>query len=45
MAWHIVFFLKSWRILEEFRKILLSKFLLNPLVQISKTLANSKNPI
>jgi hypothetical protein len=35
-------FLKSLRSLEEFRKILMSKFLLNLLVQISKALINLK---
>jgi hypothetical protein len=35
-------FLKSLRSLGEFRKILVSKFLLNLLVQISKALINSK---
>jgi hypothetical protein len=39
MAYYI--FLKSSRSLEEFRKILMSKFLLN-LLQISKALVNSK---
>jgi hypothetical protein len=34
-------FLKSLRSLEEFRKIFMSKFLLN-LLQISKALINSK---
>jgi hypothetical protein len=40
MAYYI--FLKSLRSLEEFRKILMSKFLLNLLVQISKAAVNSK---
>jgi hypothetical protein len=40
MAYYI--FLKSLRSLEEFRKILMSKFLLNLLLQISKALVNSK---
>jgi hypothetical protein len=40
MAYYI--FLKSLKSLEEFRKILMSKFLLNLLVQISKALINSK---
>jgi hypothetical protein len=40
MAYFI--FLKYLRSLEEFRKILMSKFLLNLLVQISKALVNSK---
>jgi hypothetical protein len=40
MAYFI--FLKYLRSLEEFRKILVSKFLLNLLVQISKALAYSK---
>jgi hypothetical protein len=40
MAYYI--FLKSLRSLEEFREILMSKFLLNLLVQISKALVNSK---
>jgi hypothetical protein len=41
MAYYI--FLKSLRSLEEFRKnILMSKFLLNLLVQIFKALVNSK---
>jgi hypothetical protein len=35
-------FLKSLRSLEEFRKILMSKFLLNLPLQISKALVNSK---
>jgi hypothetical protein len=39
MAYYI--FLKSLRSLEEFRKILMSKFLLNLLLQISKALVNS----
>jgi hypothetical protein len=42
MAWHISFFLKYLRSLEEFRKIPMSKSLLNFLVQISKALVNSK---
>jgi hypothetical protein len=40
MAYYI--FPKSLRSLEEFRKILMSKFLLNLLVQIFKALVNSK---
>jgi hypothetical protein len=40
MAYFI--FLKYLRSLEEFRKILMSKFLQNLLVQISKALVNSK---
>jgi hypothetical protein len=40
MAYYI--FLKSLRSLEEFRKISISKFLLNLLVQISKGLVYSK---
>jgi hypothetical protein len=40
MAYYI--FLKSLRSLEEFRKILMSKFLLNLFVQISKALVNLK---
>jgi hypothetical protein len=40
MAYYI--FLKSFRSLEEFRKILMSKFLLNLLVQISKAAVISK---
>jgi hypothetical protein len=40
MAYFI--FLKYLRSLEEFRKIHMSKFLLNLLVQISKALVNSK---
>jgi hypothetical protein len=40
MAYFI--FLKSVRSLEEFRKILISKFLLNLLVQISKAMVYSK---
>jgi hypothetical protein len=40
MAYYI--FLKSLRSLEEFRKILMSKFLLNLVLQISKALVNSK---
>jgi hypothetical protein len=40
MAYFI--FLKCLRSLEEFRKILMSKFLINLLVQISKALVNSK---
>jgi hypothetical protein len=40
MAYFI--FLKYLRSLEEFRKILMSKFLLNLLVQISKALVYSK---
>jgi hypothetical protein len=42
MTWYIIFFKKSLRSLEEFRKILMSKFLINFLLQISKTLVNSK---
>jgi hypothetical protein len=45
IAWHgmaYYIFLKSLRSLEEFRKILMSKFLLNHLLQISKALVNSK---
>jgi hypothetical protein len=48
IAWHgmaYYIFLKSLRSLEEFRKILMSKFLLNILVQISKALVNSNNLI
>jgi hypothetical protein len=41
MAYYI--FLKSLRSLEEFRKMLMSKFLLNLLLQISKALVNSKS--
>jgi hypothetical protein len=40
MAYYI--FLKSLRSLEEFRKILMTKFLLNLLLQIFKALVNSK---
>jgi hypothetical protein len=40
MAYFI--FLKYWDSLEDFRKILISKFLLNLLVQISKALVYSK---
>jgi hypothetical protein len=40
MAYYI--FLKSLRSLEEFRKILMPKFLLNLFLQISKALVNSK---
>jgi hypothetical protein len=36
-------FLKYWDRLEDFRKILMSKFFLNLLVQISKALVYSKN--
>jgi hypothetical protein len=42
MAWNISFFPKYLRSPEEFRKILVSKFLLNLLERISKTLVNSK---
>jgi hypothetical protein len=41
MAWHIIF-LESLRSIEEFKKILMSKFLLNLLLQISKAFINSK---
>jgi hypothetical protein len=41
MAYYI--FLKSLRSLKEFRKMLMSKFLLNLLLQISKALVNSKS--
>jgi hypothetical protein len=42
MAWHIIYFLKSLRSLEECRKIPISKFLLNLLLQISKALVYLK---